>query len=468
MSRIWRRAAALLGAALLVALLPALLGGNESAQPPPVRGERLELNFHSSPLVVELPMVATHVSFSWPEGAGHDENADGHEDEERQPALSVSFSADGVSYGPETEVWPDHAVVQDDLVHSSVIWTGGAGYLRLTAGEPPGRLIVGAIDAGTQDQGPRAHSAAAAVDQPQVISRSGWGADESLRFWQPGETITDPEQQVGDEKWPPMFFSVQKLIVHHTAGANNDPNPGSTIRAIYYNQAINRGWGDIGYNFLIDEQGRIYEGRHSRRYSSSEMPNGEDGTGKSVQGAHVANHNSGTVGIALLGHLVNQDATPAARASLERLLAWLAERHDIDPLGEGMYVNPHPEGTTQKHSANISGHRDWASTACPGGTFYANLPQLRQAVASRIAGGSPSPSPGPTPTPTTPPTGAPTVPQGLVASAHDNFVIKLSWQPSSSSVAGTIRYRVFRNGSAIGTQQTALTYTDQRLKVNTF
>ncbi|CAN5689740.1 hypothetical protein BH23CHL7_BH23CHL7_13830 [soil metagenome] len=66
------------------------------------------------------------------------------------------------------------------------------------------------------------------------------------------------------------------------------------------------------------------------------------------------------------------------------------------------------------------------------------------------------------------PASGPTVPQGLTATAANNYVVTLSWQPSSSSASGTLRYRVFRNGVAIGTKQTATTFTDQRSKVNTF
>ena len=72
--------------------------------------------------------------------------------------------------------------------------------------------------------------------QPSVISRAGWGADEALRF-----------DASGNELWPPEFHPTQKLIVHHTAGQNGDPNPAATIRAIYYYHAVTRGWGDIGY-----------------------------------------------------------------------------------------------------------------------------------------------------------------------------------------------------------------------------
>ncbi|MEJ7695717.1 MAG: hypothetical protein WKF78_03620 [Candidatus Limnocylindrales bacterium] len=75
---------------------------------------------------------------------------------------------------------------------------------------------------------------------------------------------------------------------------------------------------------------------------------------------------------------------------MERILAWKADRHGIDPLGATLYTNP--VNGTQKTFANIAGHRDLAATECPGGTFYSTFPALRQAVATRIAA-TPTPTP---------------------------------------------------------------------------
>ena len=224
---------------------------------------------------------------------------------------------------------------------------------------------------------PRPVARLAAVSQPPIILRSGWGADERLRF-----------DSTGKETWPPAFYPVQKLIVHHTATQNSDPDPPATIRSIYYYHAVTQGWGDIGYNFLIDEAGRVYEGRHSFGEPSASLP-GEDTRGYGVTAAHAVGYNSGTVGIALLGTLTNQDATPAARAALEQMLAWESDRHAIDPRGSSLYVNP--VSGTQATFPNIAGHRDVGSTECPGGAFYATLPTIRSDVSSML--GAPASAP---------------------------------------------------------------------------
>ena len=250
------------------------------------------------------------------------------------------------------------------MTYGAVRRAGGARFVRLVSGERIGHLTVLAIPdhplqrlhdkvfgtkPGTTQHTPR----------PAIIARADWGADESLRF------------SNGKETWPPAFAATQKLIVHHTDTGNNDPNPASTVRAIYYFHAITRGWGDIGYNFLIDESGRIYKGRDSHAPGSdTDTITGQNANGDGVTGAHARNYNSGSVGVAMLGTLTNQDATPAAKNALENLLAWEASEHHIDPHGATSYPN-------------IAGHRDVGDTDCPGGAFYATLPSVRHAVAAR-------------------------------------------------------------------------------------
>ncbi len=121
------------------------------------------------------------------------------------------------------------------------------------------------------------------VAQPDIITRAGWGADESIRK--------------NDQKYAP----INKLFVHHTVTDGQDPDPAATVRAIYAYHVQGNGWDDIGYNFLIDAQGRVYEGRWARDYKAGEKPTGEDLNDNGVVGAHVLNHNAGSAGVAMLG-----------------------------------------------------------------------------------------------------------------------------------------------------------------------
>jgi uncharacterized repeat protein (TIGR01451 family) len=302
---------------------------------------------------------ATHVALHW-----------------RGPSSAVlrwAFSREGRRFRPARRVQMDEVGEQrgGDEKFGSLVASPRVRAVRVwTTRRLPRVSLLVVRDKGSSHAVP-AVSSASHVPQPSVISRQGWGADESLRF-----------DSNGNEIWPPTFWPIQKLIVHHTATGNDDPNPAATIRSIYYYHAVTQGWGDIGYNFLIDESGNVYEGRYSRSYALTESPTGEDIGGNGVTGAHAQGYNSGTAGVALLGTLTNRDATAQARDALEGMLAWKAERHGIDPLGSSLYTNP--VTGTRTTFPNIAGHRDVAATECPGGSFYATLPTLRSEVATRI------------------------------------------------------------------------------------
>src|SRR5919199_3954275 len=312
------------------------------------------------------PRHVTHVAVHW-RGA-------------RGARVRVALSRDGRRFARAVPVGLDDAFEAHPggETYGAVIVAPRVHAVRVLTDRPLRRLTVLWLG----DRGRRlpllARTASVGYSQPKVIPRIDWGADESYRF-----------DSSGREIWPPAFYPVQKLIVHHTATQNSDPNPPATIRSIYYYHAVTQAWGDIGYNFLIDEAGRIYEGRHTFDYSSGSSPTEENAAGYGVTAAHAQGYNSGTVGIALLGTLTNQAATPAARDALERLLAWEADEHGIDPQGASLYTNP--VNGTQATFPNIAGHRDVAATECPGGTFYATLPSIRTDVAAMLGATAPAP-----------------------------------------------------------------------------
>jgi len=291
----------------------------------------------------------------------------------RAATVRVALSRDGRHFARAVPV------ELDDLFEAhpgretfgAVVIARGVRAIRVLTDRPLRRLTVLWLDDRGVSLRPVARSASIGYAQPKVIPRIDWGANESYRF-----------NSSGHESWPSAFYPVQKLIVHHTATQNNDPNPAATVRSIYYYHAVTQGWGDIGYNFLIDEAGNVYEGRHTFDYPSGSSPTEENSLGYGVTAAHAQGYNSGTVGIALLGTLTDQDATPAARSALERVLAWESDHHGIDPQGASLYTNP--VNGTQATFPNIAGHRDGAATECPGGAFYATLPIIRSDVATML------------------------------------------------------------------------------------
>jgi N-acetylmuramoyl-L-alanine amidase/Bacterial Ig-like domain len=310
--------------------------------------------------VIDLPIAASDITLHW-QGAP-------------EAVVTVAFATSPGTFGEEVPVDHDAGDVSAGETYGDVIWAADARVVRVTSDRPIDRMTVVAIQS---DGSPRPGLGTgpvvdAALAQPGIVTRAGWGANEALRF-----------DGGGHELWPPSYSPIQKIIVHQTAGRNGDPNPAATVRAIYYDDAVIRGWGDLGYNWLIDEAGNIYEGRHARTYASGEVPTEEDLAGNGVRGAHAQDFNDGTVGIAMLGTFDTQLPTSAARSALIRLIAWITERHGINPTGSSTYVNPVLGNS--KFIPNIAGHRDVNATDCPGTDLYAYLPTLRSAVASRIA-----------------------------------------------------------------------------------
>ena len=392
-------------AGLLLAAAPALRV--EAAGPRPIPTTAAEVA-HAVQRVhtFSLPLSASHVALHWPG--------------QRDAGVSVAFSTDGVTFGRASAVQHDEVGEHrgNGETYGAVMVAAGATAVRVTTDRPLPRVSVLALDS-TADAATGwgfGATASAAVAQPSVINRTGWGANEAYRY-----------DANGDVLWVPDFHPVQKLIVHHTATSNGDPDPDATVRSIYYYHAVTQGWGDIGYNFLIDEAGKMYEGRYSREYAAGESPTGEDLNNRGVTGGHALNFNAGTVGVALLGTLTSRDATAAARDALERILAWKAERHGLDPEATSLYTNP--VNGTQKTIPNISGHRDVSSTECPGDVFYASLPSLRSAVASRISGVEA----------TVP--GAPVLKAVKPSSGRG---VALSWSVPSSGGSPISAYRVYR------------------------
>ncbi len=272
--------------------------------------------------------------------------------------------------------WQRLAVAHDlgdaarQVVFSGLVRADGARFAEARSTGEARQLSVVAIDAvgGPRRlvRAPRPAAVAAPAGQPPVVSRAQWGADESLRGGSPS------------------FAPVSKAAVHHTVTPNDDRDPASTVRAVYAYHVRANGWEDVGYNFLIDAAGRVYEGRWARVYQPGEAPTGESTDGLGVVGAHAAGNNAGAVGVALLGDFSRRPPSLAAVEALAQLLAWEADRHGIDPLGATTWSGGRTLPT-------IVGHRDVGATACPGDELYARLPAIRQSAANRRGGSGPPP-----------------------------------------------------------------------------
>ncbi len=227
--------------------------------------------------------------------------------------------------------------------------------VRLDLVDPGESAADGALgDADIQD------TADAAVSIPPVFSRAQWGADESLMGWKPQYAST-----------------IKAATLHHTADANGytaEQVP-AMLRSIYRYHAVSLGWGDIGYNVLVDRFGRLWEGRSG-------------GLASTVVGAHAGGFNTSTFGVSMIGNY-DTVATPQVMVdAVAAIIAWKFDLYGVDPKGTTTLTS----GGTDKYAAGVKvslptvfGHRDTKSTACPGRYGYARLGEIRDKVAARVA-----------------------------------------------------------------------------------
>lgn len=219
-------------------------------------------------------------------------------------------------------------------------------------------------------------TAEAEARTPNVITRAEWGADESIK-----RTSGGCRRE---------FHRARQVFVHHTAGSNFDERPKATMRAIYWYHVSRQGWCDIGYNFVVSFDGRIFEGRWAREYGPWEVHDGENRADKIVTGAHVDGFNSGSVGVSVMGNFQTASPSPATRRALAELLAWQVDRHGLRARGVHEYENPETGTTTTLPW--IAGHRDADTTRCPGDRLYRRLNAVRRDVAAVIGDGKTSTS----------------------------------------------------------------------------
>ncbi len=201
----------------------------------------------------------------------------------------------------------------------------------------------------------RASRRLAQAGEPSIVPRAGWHAEEEI------------------VRAKPRFAPTVRLaIVHHTAGTNSytRAQAAAIVRGIEVYHVQGNGWNDIGYNFLVDRFGTVYEGRGG-------------GIDRNVIGAHSEGFNSGTVGVALIGNFMTSPPPKAMRDALVKLLAWRLDVAHVDPRSTVIYTS----GGNAKFKAGklvalraISGHRDTGPSECPGSAAYALLPSIVERV----------------------------------------------------------------------------------------
>jgi hypothetical protein len=277
---------------------------------------------------------------------------------------SVSFSTRSLAgrwsawraAAPEAEDAPDalsaEATREASWRLGSPYWTGPSEGIRYRLHGRVTRLRVYFVRSRAVAVPPRTLSVAAS---PLIVPRLGWSANERIR------------------RAPPKYAPALRFaIVHHTAGSNSYSRAQSPaiVRAIEIYHVLGNGWNDIGYNFLVDKYGRIFEGRYG-------------GIDRNVVGAHAQGFNTGSVGVALMGTYTSRAPSAAALRSLEALLAWRLDLAHVNPRGSLTYLsggNPRFGPRVPVFLRTIAGHRDTGFTTCPGYALYRRLPSIAIAV----------------------------------------------------------------------------------------
>lgn len=268
-------------------------------------------------------------------------------------APAQPFRAAGLYCPPHTQVrasvngteWTEWIHVPEDDGAGSLVYFGTLHHhLETTA---PCRTLF--IDPGeTPPAQLKRIRERAAVDPLPIVKRDDWGCTQAVC------PVTSA----------PSFTTVTHLVVHHSASANTSNDWPAVLRSFWVLHVRGNGWADIGYNYLIDPDGILYEGRA-----------GGDG----VLGAHFSGVNTGTMGVCMVGTFSTQAPTQASVDTLRRMLAWQAEKWKLDPGGKAL----HPASGLMLNI--VSGHRDaglspraTSTTECPGNGLYALLPDLRR------------------------------------------------------------------------------------------
>lgn len=194
--------------------------------------------------------------------------------------------------------------------------------------------------------------------QPRIRGRRAWGADES---WRNGTPVYNR--------------TIKQAHLHHTAGTNayGRADVPAILRGDYWYHTQVLGWSDLGYNFVVDKFGRIWEGRAG-------------GIGRAVRGAHTLGFNHASVGVAAMGNFDRTRPPSDMVRALVRLSAWKLDAHDRQPAGYTWVTSQgsdrYPEGTRVRLPVT-DGHRDTNETACPGDRLYGKLPDIRRRAQQR-------------------------------------------------------------------------------------
>ena len=278
-----------------------------------------------------------------------------------QPTISLRARKASGSWTKWTRVPSDPEDAPDRPMRggfSAPVWTGDADLVqyKLSRRVPGLRLHFVSVPSPTRRALASRTSQVAPGGPPAIQPRAAWGAEDCV-----------PRDE-------PVFGDVQVAFIHHTVSANDytaEEVPSIILSICRYHRNSN-GWNDIGYNFLVDKFGTLWEGRAG-------------GVDQAVVGAQAQGYNSHSTGIATIGTHSDVPEMSVALDAIARLIQWKLPLHGAPTQGTvtltsgGGSLNRYKSGTPVTFE-RISGHRDGDNTSCPGDALYAQLPEIRARV----------------------------------------------------------------------------------------
>ncbi|MEX1141921.1 MAG: N-acetylmuramoyl-L-alanine amidase [Thermoleophilaceae bacterium] len=312
--------------------------------------------------------------------------ADSDDGHEHGPAIAMRTRLDDgewtdwAAVRPQDEDGPDPQLDEPSADGmSNPVWAGEADWVQYRSSEPLHGAEARFVNtAGTATAGDRVETAlrgavstavatvagvlsadlaGAQEAQPEIVPRADWGAKDCR------------------PRTAPAYGEVKAAYVHHTVNINDysrSEAPQVVLGICRYHRNSN-GWNDIGYNFLVDRFGTIYEGRAG-------------GIEAAVIGAQAEGFNAQTTGIANIGTFSDVPQSPEAIEAMAALLRWKLPLHGYPTNGRPILTSA--GGSTNKYASGtrvrvrrIIGHRDTNSTACPGNSLYDQLGDLRALAA---------------------------------------------------------------------------------------
>ncbi|HUQ17455.1 MAG TPA: N-acetylmuramoyl-L-alanine amidase, partial [Candidatus Saccharimonadales bacterium] len=308
--------------------------------------------------------------------------------------VELRSSADGVTWSPwrAADADEDMADIDKNEWYSSP-WPAvpGARYaqyrLLLDGGDADAVRTIGItlLDVSDLNQSPvsrllndvkgalsdiaRSGEAAAAVGATKILTRQDWGADETMM------------------KWSPQYQKPHtKAVIHHTVTDDGGSNVAATIRTIYYFHAVTRGWGDIGYNYLVDKFGNIWTGRQG---------------GDNVIGGHAYGWNDGAFGVAAIGDYTTVPPTSPLQYAIANVISLKFSQYGItNAFGADYFVHKEQRSDgvwvdVAGYPPNIQGHRNanyivgqnGGQTECPGNQTYNMMDGLKRITQAALDAG---------------------------------------------------------------------------------